>query len=333
MIEFRYPQILFLYIPYIILAIFDIIKFTKYQIFADTPISIRSILFENINLSRLKLKQNLALLSTAFLIFAASGPQIGTALAPVDRKGLDLVFCIDVSSSMRGADIKPSRLEKSKFEISQLIKNLKGDRVAFIVFAGSSHLYLPLTTDYEAAQLFLDQIDTNMIPTQGTSLSTALQTGLSAFSEDNSKFKTLILITDGEDHEGEAINLAKQASKRGMTVHAVGVGTASGSLIPSIDKNGDIEYKKDSSGKLITSQLNENILEEISKAGKGTFLRFNNKPSNFKSVIKEIDTMEKRTIESHVYSEYEDQYQKFGSFALVLLIASMFISSRKRKKA
>ena len=333
MIEFRFPQILFLYLPYIILAIFDIIKYSKYQIFADTPLNIRSILFENINLSRVRLKQNFILLSTGFLIFAASGPQIGTALAPVDRKGLDLVFCIDVSSSMRGTDIKPSRLDKSKFEISQLIKNLKGDRVAFIVFAGSSHLYLPLTTDYEAAQLFLDQIDTNMIPTQGTSLSTALQTGLSAFSEDNSKFKTLILITDGEDHEGEAINLAKQASKRGMTVHAVGVGTGSGSLIPSIDKNGDIEYKKDSSGKLITSQLNESILEEISKAGKGTFLRFNNKPSNFKSVIKEIDTMEKRTIESHVYSEYEDQYQKFGSFTLVLLIASMFISSRKRKKA
>ena len=156
---------------------------------------------------------------------------------------------------MRGTDIKPSRLDKSKFEISQLIKNLKGDRVAFIVFAGSSHLYLPLTTDYEAAFLFLDQIDTNMIPTQGTSLSSAIQTGLSAFSDDNSKYKVLVLISDGEDHEGEAVSLAKQAAKKGMVIHTVGVGTQSGSLIPTVNKNGAIDYKKDGSGKLILSLI------------------------------------------------------------------------------
>jgi len=331
MIEFRFPQILFLYIPFTLFIFLDIFRSAKYQIFADAPSNIKKILFENINLGRIRFKQNLLFLSSAFLIFAASGPQIGTALAPVDRKGLDLVFCIDVSSSMRGTDIKPSRLEKSKFEISQLIKNLKGDRVAFIVFAGSSHLYLPLTTDYEAAFLFLDQIDTNMIPTQGTSLSSALQTGLSAFSDDNSKFKVLILISDGEDHEGEAIDLARQASKNGMVVHTVGVGTESGSLIPSIDNNGTVDYKKDSSGKLITSQLNKKILEDISQAGKGVFLRFNNKPSNFRNIIKEIDTMEKRTIKSHIYSQYDDQFQKFGSFSLCLLIISMFVSSRSRK--
>ena len=332
MIEFRFPQLLFLYIPFFLLIFFDLIWSFKYEIFADTPANLKKVLFENINLSKIKLKQNLLFLSTAFLIFAASGPQIGIALAPVDRKGLDLVFCIDVSSSMRGTDVKPSRLEKSKFEISQLIKNLKGDRVAFIVFAGTSHMYLPLTTDYEAAYLFLEEIDTNMIPTQGTSLSSAIQTGLSAFSDDNSKFKVLVLISDGEDHEGEAIGLAKQASKKGMIVHTVGVGTASGSLIPSLDQNGAVDYKKDKAGKLITSQLNEKILENISQAGKGSFLRFDNKPSNFRNLIKEIDKMEKRTIKSHVYSEYEDQYQKFGLFSLFLFFLSMLISSRKNIK-
>ena len=329
MIEFRFPEILFLYIPFAMFMIFDIFQSSKNKILADIPTNLKKVLLENINLDRLRFKQNILFLSTALLIFAGSGPQIGTALAPVDRKGLDLVFCIDVSSSMRGTDIKPSRLEKSKFEISQLIKNLKGDRVAFIVFAGSSHLYLPLTTDYEAAYLFLEEIDTNMIPTQGTSLSSAIQTGLSAFSDDDSKFKVLVLISDGEDHEGEAINLAKQASKKGMVIHTVGVGTVSGSLIPSLDRSGTVEYKKDSLGKLVTSQLNERILEDIASAGKGSFLRFNNKPSNFRNIINEIDTMEKRTIKSHIYSEYEDQYQKFGIFSLVLLIASMLISSRR----
>ena len=286
MIEFRFPEILFLYIPFLILVFLDFTWSSKYQIFSDASANLKQVLFENINLSRVRLKQNLLFLSTAFLIFAASGPQIGTTLAPVNRQGIDLVFCIDVSSSMRGTDIKPSRLDKSKFEISQLIKNLKGDRVAFIVFAGSSHLYLPLTTDYEAAFLFLDQIDTNMIPTQGTSLSSAIQTGLSAFSDDNSKYKVLVLISDGEDHEGEAVSLAKQASKKGMVIHTVGVGTQSGSLIPTVNKNGAIDYKKDSSGKLITSKLNEQILEEISRAGRGSFLRFNNQPANFKNIIK-----------------------------------------------
>ena len=329
LIEFRFPYILFLYIPFFLILFVDILRSKKIKILSNTPENIKKVLFEKIDLKKAKIKQNLILLSVSILIFAASGPQIGIRLAPIDRKGLDLVFCIDVSSSMRGTDIKPTRLDKSKFEVSQMIQNLKGDRVAIIVFAGSSHLYLPLTTDYEAAHLFLDQIDTNMIPTQGTALSSAIETGLSAFSEDDSKYKVLILITDGEDHEGEAISLARQASKRGMIIHTIGVGTIAGSLIPNINSSGITEYKKDSSGKLVTSQLNEKILEEIAEAGRGAFIRFNNKPANYKNILNQIDSMEKRTVKSHVYSEFEEQYQKFGILSLCLMITSMLISTRK----
>ena len=329
LIEFRFPYILFLYIPFFLILFIDIVRAKKIKILSNTPENIKKVLFEKIDLKKAKIKQNLILLSISILIFAASGPQIGIRLAPIDRKGLDLVFCIDVSSSMRGTDIKPTRLDKSKFEVSQMIQNLKGDRVAIIVFAGSSHLYLPLTTDYEAAHLFLDQIDTNMIPTQGTALSSAIETGLSAFSEDDSKYKVLILITDGEDHEGEAISLAKQASKRGMIIHTIGVGTIAGSLIPNINNSGIAEYKKDNSGKLVTSQLNEKILEEIAEAGRGAFIRFNNKPANYKNILNQIDSMEKRTVKSHVYSEFEEQYQKFGILSLCLMITSMLISTRK----
>ena len=329
LIEFRFPYILFLYIPFFLILFVDIVRSKKIKILSNTPENIKKVLFEKIDLKKAKIKQNLILLSISILIFAASGPQIGIRLAPVDRKGLDLVFCIDVSSSMRGTDIKPTRLDKSKFEVSQMIQNLKGDRVAIIVFAGSSHLYLPLTTDYEAAHLFLDQIDTNMIPTQGTALSSAIETGLSAFSEDDSKYKVLILITDGEDHEGEAISLARQASKRGMIIHTIGVGTIAGSLIPNINSSGITEYKKDNTGKLVTSQLNEKILEEIAEAGRGAFIRFNNKPANYKNILNQIDSMEKRTVKSHVYSEFEEQYQKFGILSLCLMIASMLISTRK----
>jgi Ca-activated chloride channel family protein len=223
-------------------------------------------------------------------------------------------------------------LEKSKFEISQMIRQLKGDRVAIIVFAGSSHMYLPLTTDYEAARLFLDQIDTQMIPTQGTALSSALQTGLSAFTEDDSKYKVLVLVSDGEDHEGQAIDLARQAADRGMIIHTVGVGTSSGSLIPIKGKKGIRSYKRDGSGKLITSILNDGILREIANAGKGTYVRFDNKPANFRTIMAAIDSMEKRTLKSHIYSEYEDRYQSFAVLSMGLMLAGMLMPTRNKHK-
>ena len=138
-----------------------------------------------------------------FLTIAASGPQIGTRVRPVERKGVDLVIVLDTSKSMDANDVTPSRLSKAKLELNKLIKTLNGDRVAIIVFAGSSHLYLPLTNDYEAALLFLNEIETDMIPNQGTSLSSALNTALTAFTQELGKFKVVLLVSDGEDHEGE----------------------------------------------------------------------------------------------------------------------------------
>jgi len=293
--------------------------------------SLRDRLLIKIDKKRLLHKDRFLYFSMLILIFSASGPQIGTRLAPLDRKGIDLVFAIDVSTSMNAEDVKPSRLEKAKFEISQMIRQLKGDRISLIVFAGSSHMYLPLTTDYEAARLFLDQIDTNMIPTQGTALSSALQTGLSAFTEDESKYKVLVLVTDGEDHEGQAIDLASKASDRGMIIHTVGVGTESGSLIPVIGKNGIRDYKRDNTGRLVTSILNENILNEIANAGNGTYVRFDNKPANFRSIMNAIDSMEKRSLKSHIYSEYEDRFQSFAFISMGFMIAGMLFPTRKNK--
>jgi len=330
MIDFRFPFMLYVYIPLTILWFIWIWRGRKQKILSETDSRLRSRLFNQMDLNRLKWKQRFLLLSMVMLVFAASGPQIGTRLAPLDRKGVDLVFSIDVSASMNAEDVKPSRLEKAKFEISQMIRQLKGDRVALIVFAGSSHMYLPLTTDYEAARLFLDKIDTQMIPTQGTALSSALQTGLSAFTEDDSKYKVLVLVTDGEDHEGQAIDLAKQAASRGMIIHTVGVGTASGSLIPVIDKQGIRDYKRDGSGKLITSVINEVILNDIANAGNGTYVKFDNKPANFRGIMTAIDSMEKRTLKSHIYSEYEDRYQSFAILSMGLMVVGMLIPTRSK---
>ncbi len=331
MIEFRYPLILFFYVPALIIWLYWIINSRNKMFLSTVDKSLRDRLLIKIDKKRLLHKDRFLYFSMLILIFSASGPQIGTRLAPLDRKGIDLVFAIDVSTSMNAEDVKPSRLEKAKFEISQMIRQLKGDRISLIVFAGSSHMYLPLTTDYEAARLFLDQIDTNMIPTQGTALSSALQTGLSAFTEDESKYKVLVLVTDGEDHEGQAIDLASKASDRGMIIHTVGVGTESGSLIPVIGKNGIRDYKRDNTGRLVTSILNENILNEIANAGNGTYVRFDNKPANFRSIMNAIDSMEKRSLKSHIYSEYEDRFQSFAFISMGLMIAGMLLPTRKNK--
>ncbi len=332
MIDFRFPYILYIYFPLILLWIYWIYQGRRQKILGTTDSYLRARLLSKMDTNRIKLKQRFLFLSTIVLIFAASGPKIGVRLAPLERKGVDLVFAIDVSTSMNAEDVKPNRLEKSKFEISQIIRQLKGDRIALIVFAGSSHLYLPLTSDYEAARLFLDKIDTSMIPTQGTALSAALQTGLSAYIEDESKYKVLVLVTDGEDHEGQAIDLARQASKRGMIVHTVGVGTESGSLIPVNDAQGIRDYKRDGDGKLVTSILNESILRDIADAGNGSYVRFDNKPANFRAIMNAIDSMEKRTLKSNVYSEYEDQYQSFGILSVGLMMVGMLMPTRNKKQ-
>ena len=332
MIDFRFPYILYIYFPLILLWVFWIYKGRSQKILGATDSFLRARLLSKMDTNRIKWKHRFLFLSTIALIFAASGPKIGVRLAPLERKGVDLVFAIDVSTSMNAEDVKPNRLEKSKFEISQMIRQLKGDRVALIVFAGSSHLYLPLTSDYEAARLFLDEIDTNMIPTQGTALSAALQTGLSAYTEDESKYKVLVLVTDGEDHEGQAIDLVRQASKRSMIVHTVGVGTESGSLIPVNDAQGIRDYKRDGDGKLVTSILNESILRDIADAGNGTYVRFDNKPANFRAIMNAIDSMEKRTLKSNVYSEYEDRYQSFGILSVCLMMVGMLMPTRNKKQ-
>ena len=286
-------------------------------------------LYRNIDFNKTNWKKRCRLAGLLFLIISASGIQIGKKVKPVERKGVDLIFAVDVSISMNAEDVKPSRLEKAKFEISQIIRRLQGDRVGIIVFAGASHLYLPLTSDYEAAILFLDEIDTEMIPTQGTAISSALNTGLSAFSDESEKFKVLILITDGEDHEGRAIAIAEKAAQTGIIIHTVGVGSVSGSLIPVLDKKtGDTSYKKDRRGKLITSTLNEGILQDIARAGNGIYVRFDNRAAHYKMITDSINQMEKKTISTHEFSEYEDQYQLFGVIALSMFLVAFFIPTK-----
>ncbi len=332
MIHLRFPLVLLLYVPLILMWITWTIQARRAKaIFTKSDGALEENLLQRVDIDRIRWQRCLGMWGLILLVFAASGPQIGTRLAPVERKGVDLVFAIDVSRSMDAEDVKPNRLEKAKFEISQMIRKLKGDRVGLVVFAGSSHLYLPLTTDYTAAQLFIDGIDTKLIPTQGTNLSSAIQTGLSAFTATSEHYKVCVLITDGEDHEGTAIDLAETAAEEGMIIHTVGMGTETGSLIPIIDEDNAREYKRDRQGKLVTSVLNEGLLRDIARAGDGIFVRFDNRAANHRDILSAIDAMEKRTIQSHVYVEFEDRFQSFALLSFFLLGVNMVLPTRKQE--
>ena len=332
--EWRYPWVI---IFFGFLLFFWIGKFLRRGrsnfIFKSSTPQLEANLLGRFDYQKRLWKKRMGLFGLSFLIVSASGPQIGTKVKPVERKGVDLVFVVDISISMDAEDVKPSRLQKAKFEISQIIKQLKGDRVGIIVFAGSSHIYLPLTADYEAAQLFLDGIDTNMIPTQGTSISSALNSGLTAFTEESEKYKVIIIITDGEDHEGEAVEIAEKAARTGIIIHTVGVGSLTGSLIPIKSQNGvSQEYKRDRQGKLVTSKLNEMALTEIADAGNGIYVRFDNRLTGHRNLIQAINSMEKKTISTHEFSEFEDRYQIFAIISLLFFVIGFMFPTKKMQK-
>ena len=328
--DWRYPYILMLLILLLLIWIIWRIRTRSTKSLNNNELGDR--LKERIDPKKQLWKRRFRIYSLIFLIIAAAGPLIGTRVKQVERKGVDLIFAVDVSISMNAEDIKPTRLEKAKFEISQVIQKLKGDRVGIIVFAGSAHYFLPLTGDYEAARLFLDAIETKMIKTQGTALSAALKTSISAYPDESEKHKVLVVVTDGEDHEGEAIAIAKKASKTGIVIHTIGVGSMTGSLIP-IGKNGQVEeYKRDKKGQLITTVLNEAVLRDIAEAGKGIFVRIDNQSNSVKKLLDAINAMEKKTFSSNVYAEFEDRYQLFAIFSLIFSVIAFVISTNRQPK-
>ena len=328
--DWRYPYILIFLI--VLILIWVIWRFRTIATKSNNNNILSDNLKERIDPKKQLWKRRFRVYSLIFLIIAAAGPLIGTRVKPVERKGVDLIFAVDVSVSMNAEDVKPTRLEKAKYEISQVIQKLKGDRVGIIVFAGSAHYFLPLTVDYEAARLFLDAIETNMIKTQGTALSAALKTSIAAFPDESEKYKVLVLVTDGEDHEGEAISITERASKTGIVINTIGVGSVTGSLIP-IGYNGQVdEYKKDKKGQLVTTILNETILKDIADAGNGIFIRIDNQTNSGEKLLNDINAMEKKTISSRKYAEFEDRYQIFAIFSLIFAVIAFIIPTIRRQK-
>ena len=275
------------------------------------------------------LKFGIMLLALTALAIALVNPKIGTKMETVSREGVDIVFAIDVSKSMEAEDIAPNRLEKSKQLVTQILNNLGSDRVGIIAYAGSAFPQLPITTDYAAARMFLQSMNTDMVSSQGTAISEAIELAQTYFNPDDATSKVLILISDGEDHIGEVSTIAKEAASQGIRIFAIGVGTERGGPIPI--KRGGItqSYKKDLAGETVITRMDERTLMEIASATNGEYVSGNVTAEVTEKVADFLQNLDKTQFESRQFAEYQSQFQWFLGFAILLLLADIFLLERK----
>ena len=272
------------------------------------------------------------MVALAFLILALARPQTGSKLEKGKRKGVELMILLDVSNSMLAEDIKPNRLERAKQAISKLVDRLENDKIGLIVFAGKPYNQLPITTDYAAAKMFLATISTDIVPAQGTAIGAAIDMALKSFNfQDKTKNKAIIIISDGENHEDDAVEAAKTAADNGVYIHTIGMGLPEGSPIPLYKSGVATGFKQDADGKTVVTKLDEQMLQEIASAGKGIYVRANNTEVGLNKIFDEIDKMEKKEFEAKIYSDYEDQFQFFIALALLFMVGEIFIFERRSK--
>jgi len=259
------------------------------------------------------------------LVIVLARPQFGSKITNEKRTGIEAIICLDVSNSMMAEDVTPSRLSRSKMLVENLVDHFTNDKIGLIVFAGDAFIQLPITSDYVSAKMFLQNISPSMINNQGTNIAEALNIASQSFTKDEGVGKAIIVITDGEDHEGKAVEMAEEVRKKGMRVYMLGVGSPSGSPIP--DGNGG--YMKDRLGETVVSALNEDMCKQIASAGNGAYIHVDNSNTAQKQLDGELDKLSKKEINTTVYSEFDEQFQAFAIIALILLVLEICIYDRK----
>jgi Ca-activated chloride channel family protein len=262
----------------------------------------------------------------ALLVVMLARPQLGTRISHEKRTGIETIIAMDISNSMRAEDVVPSRLERSKMLIENLVDNFTNDKIGLIVFAGDAFVQLPITSDYVSAKMFLGNIDPAMMQNQGTDIAAAIKLATNSFTQQENIGKAIIVITDGEDHEGGAIEAAKYAKDKGMRVYVLGVGSTKGSPIP-VPETGD--YMRDNSGNTVMSALNEQMCREVAQSGGGAFIHVDNNTNAQRQLDEELDKLEHSETESTIYSDYDEQFQAVGILVLILLVIEIIILERK----
>ena len=261
------------------------------------------------------------------LIVAAARPQFGSKLETVHKEGIEVVVCLDISNSMLAEDIAPNRLEKSKRMLTRMLDQLDNDQVGLIVFAGDAVVQLPITSDYMSAKMFLESISPENISVQGTAIGAAINLAVRSFTPREESSKAIILITDAENHEDDAVGAAAAAYEKGIPTHVIGVGSTQGSVIP--DGSGRRNSpRKDNTGNPITTRLDESIAKSIAEAGHGVYAHADNSNSAINSVVESLHQMQTAQLESHVYAEYDDQFMWFAFLSLICLVIDLFLLDR-----
>jgi Ca-activated chloride channel family protein len=292
--------------------------------------SVISRIIPEVSFRRPNLKFILFIIAYGLLIIGLADPEVGTITEDTKHNGSDIMILLDVSNSMLSQDFAPNRLENAKMAIAQLIDHLHDDKIGIVVFAGEAYVQLPVTTDYSAAKLFLGTINTNMVPVQGTAIGAAIDMGVKSFDFKDGASKAMILLTDGENHEDDAVAAAEAAHDKGVVIHVIGFGTTQGSPIPIYDDHGkEIGFHTDSAGHTVVSKLNEDMCREIAAAGNGIYFHASNANSGLGYVLNQISKMKQKGYETKSFKDFEDRFQFFLALTLLLLVAEFFISSRK----
>ena len=331
---FRFADIEMLWwlltIPVFVVAYVLITRHKRRQLSEFGDPELMAQLMPDASKSRPIVKFALLMGALSLLIIAAARPQYGQQEKTVKRQGIEVMVALDISNSMLAEDVAPNRLDRAKQMLSKMIDNMVDDKVGLVVFAGEAFTQLPITCDYVSAKMFLNTISPKLIPTQGTAIGAALQTAIRSFgSQESDAGRAIILITDGENHEDDAIAAAKQAQELGIQVFVIGIGKPEGSPIPVPGTN---DYIKDRSGQVVVSRLNEEMCQEIAQAGKGAYVRCDNTNTAMRALQQELDRIATADIETTVYADYNEQYQSFVLIALLLLAIEFFILSRKNHR-
>ena len=323
MLRFEDPIYLWmlLIIPILVLVRFIVWQKRKRNLRKFGAPSLLKEMMPDVSKYRPTIKFCLLLSAITILIFMIARPQVGSKISHEKREGIEVLIALDISNSMMAQDVIPSRLEKSKLLIEDLVDHFTNDKVGLVVFAGDAFVQLPITNDYVSAKMFLQNINPSLITTQGTDLARAISLSQSCFTQREHIGRAIIVITDGEDHEGGALEAAHEAYKKGINVFILGVGTSKGAPIP--DGNGG--YLKDNSGQTVLSALNEQMCQQVAKAGNGVYIHVDNTSDAQEKLNKEFSKLQSGISDTVVYSEYNEQFQIFGIILLLLLIVETIL--------
>ena len=330
MFRFANPDFLYLLLILPVLIVFYIYAFIakKKAIRKYGDPQLISQLMPEVSSKRQHLKFWLMFTAISIAIFIIAGPQFGSKLETVKREGIEIMVCLDVSNSMLAEDITPNRLEKAKQMLSRMTDGFSDDKVGLIVFAGDAFTQLPITSDYISAKMFLSSINPSMVSSQGTAIGAAINLALRSFTPNETSSKTILLITDGENHEDDAVKAAQSAISKGIKVNVIGIGSPQGAPIPI---GGTNNFMKDKEGNVVVTHLNEQMCQEIAAAGQGIYVRADNTNSALRTLQSELEKLDKTELDSKVYSEYDEQFQLLTWIVLIVLIIEFFVLERKNR--